>query len=252
MAFKLHPDAKKKGKITIDDKKVITGEGRLSYASLFKQKTYKGKEIGYGTSLLFSKDDDISDLEIAASNAAIEKWGADRTKWPSKMKLVKGVKKNICLVASPFHDGDAEKPDKPEYENMIFISANNKKNQPGVIGHKKVKGVFPDLTEKDIKSGDYVRCSLLAFAFGDEGDVNIGIGFALMNVQKLRTGESFGGGRAAGEDFDEVESEDDDADDMDEDDQDEDEDSDEDEDEDEDEEETRSSKKSSKKKSPRY
>jgi cobalamin biosynthesis protein CobT len=264
MAFKLHKKAKVKGKIEIDDKKVLTGEFRLSYPSLFKQRVYKGKEVGYGTSMLFSKDDDISDLEIAAHNAAIEKWGSDTTKWPSKKIKSKKTGKviNKCLVEMPFKDGDIEKPDKPEYENVIFVNAGNKKNAPGVVGPKKVKGVLPTLTEKDIKAGDYARASLIAFAYGEDGDANFGVAFALMNVQKLKTGEGFGGGRNAADEFDESEyDEDEDADDMededgeesedeDEDEESEDEDEDEEEDEDEDEEEKprKSSKKTTKKK----
>ena len=259
MAFKLHPQAKKKGKIEIDDKKVITGEARLSYLALFERGTYKGKDTGYRASFIISKDVDISDLEAAAHNAAIEKWCSDTSKWPSKKIKSKKTGKiiNKCLVEMPFKDGDIDKPDKEEYENSIFITATNKKNQPGVVGPKKIKGVLPDLGPSEIKAGDYVRASLIAFAYGDDGDANYGVSFALMNVQKLKTGEGFGGGRNAADEFEESEYEDD-ADDMEDEESEEDEDEDgedeeEDEDEDEEEEETpkRSSKKTSKKK-PRY
>lgn len=243
MGFKLHEYAKVKGKIELKDKKVITGRFRLSYPALFEEKEYKGKKIGYGISMLFSKDDDISELEVAAHNAAIEKWGSDTSKWPSKKIKSKKTGKiiNKCLVEMPFRDGDIEKPDKEEYENMIFVGANNKKNQPGVVGPDK-----EPLSEGEIKAGDYARASVIAFAYGEDGDTNYGVSFALMNVQKIKNGKGFGGGMSASEEFDEVELDEDELEDM-EDEENEDEEESEDEDEDEEEDDRKSSKKSSKK-----
>lgn len=213
----LHPKAKKKGKIEIADKKIITGEFRLSYPFLFKKKVYKGKEIGYGINMIFSKDEDISALEIAAHNAAIEMWGPEVSSWPSKKIRSKKTGKviNKCLVEMPFKDGDILNPDKPEYENSIFVNASNKKNQPGVIDQKK----RPIEDESGIKAGDYARASLIAFAYNDEENGSYGVSFALMNVQKLRTGEQLGGARSAAAEFDEVESDEDEVLDMEDEDQ---------------------------------
>jgi len=117
---KLHPDAKTKGKIEFDDKCVKpTGRFRLSYPSLFEPKEFKGK-TSWSIQMLFPKDEDISELEVAAQNAAIEKWGSDTSKWPSKKIKSKKTGKIITksLVASPFRDGDLERPDKEEYEGI--------------------------------------------------------------------------------------------------------------------------------------
>jgi hypothetical protein len=199
---KLHAEAKTKGKIEIEDKKIITGKFRLSYPSLFEPKEYQGKK-SWSISMIFSKDDDLTELEVAAQNACIEKWGSDTSKWPSKkVKNKAGKLLNKSLIKSPFRDGDLEKPDKPEYENSIFIGASCKKNQPSVCDQK----LKPITDETGIKAGDYCRASLIANAFDMEGSV--GVSFVLMNVQKLATGEGFGGGRTAAEEFDAVDYED--------------------------------------------
>lgn len=190
----LHPKAKKKGKIEITDKKIITGKFRLSYPALFEAKEFKGKK-SWSISMIFSKDTDLTALRIAAQNAAIEKWGNDPAQWPTKKVKKNGVVKTRSVIKWPFRDGDVEKPDKPEYENAIFVGASCKKRAPGVIDKNREDIV----DESDIKAGDYCRASLIAFAFENEG--SYGVAFTLLNVQKLKDGEALGGGRGAASDF---------------------------------------------------
>ena len=229
---KLHPDAKIKGKMEFDDKCVKpTGKFRLSYPSLFEPKEFKGKK-SWSIQMLFDKDSDLSELEVAAQNAAIEKWGSDTSKWPSKKVKSKKTGKilNVSLLASPFRDGDIEKPDKEEYEGKIFIGASCAKRAPEVLSQKRKL-----ITEDDgsVKAGDYCRAKIVASAYDVEGSV--GVKFTLLAVQKLETGESLGGGGSSIDDFDDVDE--DEADDMDDEENDSEEDSEEDKDEDEDEDE---------------
>lgn len=193
---KLHAKAKLKGKIEIEDKKVLTAKFRLSYPNLFVAKEYEGK-FSWGCTMIFSKDTDLSPLLIAAQNACIEKWGSDVSKWPSKKQKSKktGQIINVSTLRSPFRDGDIEKPDKKEYENAIFISASCKKNQPGVCDYPDRN---PITDESQIKAGDWCRATLIANAYDEGSD---GVSFVLMNVQKLQTGKGFGGGRNAAQDF---------------------------------------------------
>ena len=186
-------------KIEITDKKLTTGKFRLSYPHLFQPKAFKGQEPKYSLSMLFNKDDDLSQLEVAAHNAAQEKWGADKAQWPSKKVKSKKTGKIIskCLVKMPFKDGETEHPDKPEYENVTFLNASSKK-PPMVIN----QGKEPIADATGLKAGDYARASLIAFAY--EGEGSFGVSFALIGVQKVKTGESLGGGNAIN-DFDEVE-----------------------------------------------
>lgn len=232
---KLHPEAKVKGKIEFDDKCVwseasngkkspVTGRFRLSYPSIFEPKEFKGKK-SWSIQMLFNKDDDLSNLEVAAQNACIEKWGSDTSKWPSKKVKIKGVVKTKSLLASPFRDGDVEKPDKEEYEGMIFVGASCAKRAPEVLSQKRKL-----ITEDDgsIKAGDYCRAKVVASAYDVEGSV--GVKFTLLAVQKLETGEALGGGGSSVDDFDDVDE--DEAEDMDDENENENEDEDEDSDED--------------------
>lgn len=199
--IKLHKKAKTKGKIDIADKKVTTSTFIISYPALFKAREYKGKK-SWGCTMLFSKDKDLSALEIAAQNACIEKWGADPSRWPTKKKKSKKTGKviNVSTLANPFRDGDLEKPDKPEYENMIFINTSRKKDAPGVCNYLG-PGVKPEAIEdeNEVRAGDICRATLIANAFDEEG--SCGVSFSLQNVQKIQTGKRIGGGRSAEQDF---------------------------------------------------
>lgn len=202
MAVKLHKKAKIKGKIEFDDKCVKpTGMFRLSYPALFTPKEFKGK-TSWSCQMLFDKDADLSELEIAAHNAAIEKWGSDTSKWPSKKIKSKktGNIINKSLVVMPFRDGDLEKPDKEEYEGKIFVGASCAKRAPEVLDEKRRV-----LTEDNgkIKAGDYCRAKIVASAYEVEGSV--GVKFTLLAIQKMETGEALGGGGSSVDDFDDVE-----------------------------------------------
>jgi cobalamin biosynthesis protein CobT len=222
---KLHPDAKVKGKIEFDDKCVKpTGKFRLSYPSLFEPKEYKGKK-SWSIQMLYEKDSDLSELHVAAQNAAIEKWGSDVSKWPSKKIKSKKTGKLITksLLNNPFRDGDIEKPDKEEYEGMIFIGASCAKRAPEVLSQKR-----KIITEDDgsIKAGDYCRAKIVASAYDVEGSV--GVKFTLLAIQKLETGEALGGGGSSRDDFEDADE--DEAEDMEDEEENEDEDSEEEED----------------------
>lgn len=190
--------------VELTDKKLTTGQFRISYPNLNKPRGNKKKpeqEKKYSIAMIFSKDDNLSQLEIAAHNAAVEKWGPDKKAWPSKKIRSKKTGNIIskCIVEMPFKDGDILMPDKEEYANAIFFNASRReeKGAPAQFDqHKK-----PITT---IKAGDYCRASLIANAFDVDG--NYGVSFSLLGVQLLKTGEALGGGNAAN-DFDEVEME---------------------------------------------
>lgn len=197
---KLHKKAKVKGKIEFDDKCVKpTGVFRLSYPALFEPKEFKGKK-SWSAQMLFEKDDDLTELLVAAQNAAIEMWGNDTSQWPTKKRKSKKTGKilRVSTLNSPFRDGDLEKPDKEEYENMIFIGTSCAKKAPEVFDQK-----LNDITEDDgtIKAGDYCRAKVVASAY--EVDGSTGVKFTLLAIQKVETGEALGGGGSARDDFDE-------------------------------------------------
>jgi hypothetical protein len=168
-----------------DPKYCITPEFRASFPHVFKP--YKNEESGEGKfqiTMLFPKSTDLKAMKTACVAAAVEKWGADKAKWPKNLRL-------------PFRDGN-EKADRDGYEGMIFVAATSK-TRPNVVDGKR-----SPITEEDgsFYAGCFGRASLRAFAYNTKG--NVGISFGLQNIQKLRDGEPFSGRKRPEEDFDEV------------------------------------------------
>jgi hypothetical protein len=170
--------------------KVITGEVRLSYVHLFEPTSIgEGSDLKYSVCLLIPKTDKITLGAIsaaieAAKLAGVSKWGG---KIPPTLKL-------------PLRDGDAERPDSPEYAGMYFVNASCK-TKPSVVD-RKLKEIT---NSEDVYSGCYARASVNFYAFDQRG--NRGIACGLNNVQKLRDGDYLGGRSRAEDDFDEVEDE---------------------------------------------
>jgi Protein of unknown function (DUF2815) len=173
-------------KISIEDKKVMTPEFRISYPNLHEAKSFQGAEAKFGMTMLFDKRSNLDALKKAAQNAAAEKWGFDSKKWPKNLKW-------------PFRDGDKERPDTKGYKNTIFVSASSKQ-KPGLVDQKRER------IEKDDErfgAGVYCRAVLIAFAYDTAG--NRGVSFSLQNVQLLRDAERFTGRKNPEDEFDEVE-----------------------------------------------
>jgi hypothetical protein len=157
--------------------KLITPEARLSFPSLFKPHAMEGSnaEPKYDCVLLFPKTADLSALKAAASAAVKEKW-------PS------GAPKGL---RSPFRDGDEKELDG--YAGCIYLRVSSK-NKPGVVDET----LQPIIEASGIYAGCYVRASVRAYAYDQNG--NKGVAFGLNNIQKLRDGEPFGGGPSKAED----------------------------------------------------
>lgn len=169
---------------------VMTPEFRVSFPHVFKPNAFQNQEPKYSVQMLFDKDIDLKAMKRAAKAAAVDKWGADKAKWPRNLRL-------------PFRDGN-EKPDLDGYENVIFVSASSKQ-RPGVVDQR-----LQAVTEEDgtFYAGCYARATLRAFAYDAAG--NRGISFGLQNLQKTRDGDPFSGRKKAEDEFDAVETVDDD------------------------------------------
>lgn len=169
---------------SIDSKKCVTSEFRLSFPALIKPRAFEDQEPKYSLTMLFPKSADLSKLKKAAFNAATEKWGP-REKWPKNLRM-------------PFRDGDSDRSETEGYAGHFFVAASSK-NQPGIVGPT----LQPILNEREIYAGCYCRAEVIAFAYDKAG--NKGVSFSLQNVQKLRDGDSFSGRKDASEVFDAVE-----------------------------------------------
>lgn len=153
----------------------------VSYPSVFAKKmTPSGKER-YSIQMVFDKDStDLTDLKKAAHQCAVNKWGADKSKWPKNMK-------------SPFRDGDAE--DKGDLlVNKFFINASTD-YKPDVVD----QSLQPILNEDEFYAGCFARASLVPFAYSTAG--NAGVSFGLRNIQKVKDGDRIGGSVDAATEF---------------------------------------------------
>lgn len=168
---------------SLEAKKVVTPEFRVSFPAVFEPKAFQGNAPKYSVVMLFDKKTDLTSVKKAVFNAATEKWGA-KDKWPKGLRL-------------PFRDGD-EKGDKQGYAGCIYVTATSK-DQPGLVGPTRQAILNP----KDFYAGCYARAEIIAFAYDKVG--NRGVSFSLQNIQKMRDGASFSGRKDAADVFDSIE-----------------------------------------------
>lgn len=172
---------------------IRTPKARLSYPHLFTPRAMEESgEKRYQCCLIFDKDaqhsPEFKAMQQQALKVGVEKWGADRAKWPK--------------LRYPFRKADEKRlPDgtlPPGYpEGSIFI------NLSSVQPPSCVLPSMAPASERDLYPGCFVRASVRAFTFEKRG--NKGISFGLNNVQKLGEGQPLGGRTTAETDFEPVE-----------------------------------------------
>lgn len=172
--------------------KIITGKVRASFVHLFEAQSVNGSEPKFSCSFIIPKSDTET---IAAIKAAIEEARQEGIpKWGGKIP---------AILKTPLRDGDADRPDDPNYADSYFINASSKE-KPGVVDRKRVPITDP-LT---VYSGCYVRASLNIYPFNTNG--NRGIAAGLNNVQFWCDGEPLNGRVRAEDEFDALDDVDDD------------------------------------------
>lgn len=173
--------------------KVNTPKFRVSFPAVFEQTEYQGKKF-YSVMALFPKDADLSQLKEQAEKAVIEKWGADKNKWPKNLR-------------SPFRDqsekayaGDdgTQKLPKGHEEGAIFM--NFKSNQRPSVVDQNVQEI---LDQNEFYAGCWAIASVQAYAYDHMG--NRGVSFGLGNIQKVGDGEPLGGRTRPEDDFKPIE-----------------------------------------------
>lgn len=180
-------------KMAFEKKHVITHEFRVGFPHVFTAHKMDDKsEAKYSLEMSFPKTTNLSvapgeageSIKSAAFNAAVERWGEDKTKWPKTLRW-------------PWKDGDklvAEGKDHGGYVGSVICRASSKK-QPGLVDRQRK----PILSEDDFYPGCYARAELAAFAYDTAG--NKGVAFTLLNLQKIRDGEKFSGRKNAADVF---------------------------------------------------
>lgn len=191
--------------VKIEDKKCISPKFRVSFPNLAKAKAFGDGGPKYGLTMLYQdavpakkiKAADISVLMNAIQVAAEERWGSKANAVIEKLK--KSPK------GWPFRNGNREKPDFESHKDMIFVATNRKeeKGAPQTVGPDR-----KEINPASIYAGCYARAELLAYAYDNE--FGKGLGFSLLNVQKIGDGAKFTGQKDAKDVFDAVEEESDD------------------------------------------
>jgi hypothetical protein len=169
-----------------DPNKVTTPVFRVSFPAVFtprKNDQDANAVPKYSVQMIFPKTTDITKLKDAARKAVIEKWGADKAKWP----------KNLML---PFRDG-SEKDYEGYGPDVIFVSASSKM-KPGLVDQNMQAIIEPS----EFYGGCYAHATVNAFAWSFMG--KNGVSFGLRNIQKVRDGEPFSGRSKPENDFDAI------------------------------------------------
>jgi hypothetical protein len=164
------------------------GPVRVSYAHVFEPRAMAGEEDGkkkYSVALLIPKSDTLMVKRIRKCiDAAIEE--GKSKKWNGKIP---------ASLRKPLRDGDAERPENPEYEGCWFLSATSDR-KPGVIDRDGT-----ELTSDDeFYSGCFARFIVNFFPYAAAG--NKGVGCGLNHLQKAKDGERLSGRGDAASAFD--------------------------------------------------
>lgn len=160
---------------------IVTPVFRLSYPSVFEPKYNElAKRDQYQITMLFDKKTaatDLKEMKELMAKMATWKFGSN----------VKGLR-------NPFIDGDTaidslgqlRKEKNPSYANMIVLNSWSK-NKIGVVNAQRQ----PILDSDEIYGGCFCRAQLNAYAYEQGGQR--GVNFGLMNLQKVKDGDPFGG-----------------------------------------------------------
>lgn len=189
--------------VRMNPTQVLTPVGRASYAWIIKpqrQTDSKGKEYDmWSVSLIFPPDADLTELKKLAQEAALKKWGSNP---PSGLNnpLLKGDDKGKPKAGSnglfEGSTGKEWKPD-PDYAGRIYINAKSRK--PPQIG-EMINNKYVQITDPEkIYSGMWIRCSVTTYSYDNAG--NVGVGFGLGNIIKIRDDERLDGRTTGEQDF---------------------------------------------------
>jgi hypothetical protein len=165
--------------------------GILSFPTLFTPKpVVPGGEPRYGCNLLLNpgmqNTPEFTAMKKAVAQCIDEKWGAGKCR----------DKAFVDRLAMPFHRCEDMKYQGYNIPGGIFIRPWTK-NRPGIVDAQRNEVTVPG----DVWAGQFVRLTVSPFAYQTSG--NLGVSFALNNVQICRVdGERLDGRKAAHDDFD--------------------------------------------------
>ncbi|MDR1465419.1 MAG: DUF2815 family protein [Oscillospiraceae bacterium] len=164
---------------------IVTGKVRFSFLHCWEPYTaIDNADPRYSVVLLIPKSDKTTIQRLqAAAKAAREAWSEKNGKAvaPESEAVIPGL--------GTLHDGDGQRPNGddfgPECKGCWVLSASSKA-APKVVDEFKNE----ILDRGGIKSGDYGKVILNAFAYRKGG--NSGVSFGLNAIQLLEEGEALG------------------------------------------------------------
>lgn len=175
--------------------KVLTPTFRVSFPAVFQpKKAGDSGKLKYSVSALFRtvadpaqpewpvvNEAEFKALRDLATAAAMEKWGTDRSKWPTNLQ-------------SPFRDGK-EKDYDGYGEGVVFCTIASD-YRPGLVDGQLKEIIDP----KEFYGGCFARAKVNAYAWSYMG--KNGVSLSLWHLQKVKDGKPFGGGGDASKEFD--------------------------------------------------
>jgi hypothetical protein len=172
-----------------DSARIITPQAVLSYPHLFQPHQGKGqKEPLYSAALIFLAGTDLTPLVNVVYEVARLKWGANAD------RMIQAGQ-----IRVPFRRGE----EKGYPVGSFFFNARSKE-KPGVVS--RFAGPdgkpLPIVDPSEVYPGCMVRASITGFPYDTQ---QLGVGFALNNIQKLGEGERLDNRKAAQDEFDATE-----------------------------------------------
>lgn len=181
--------------LPVKETNIITPIFRLSFPHVWEKKYNElAKRDQFDITMMFDKKNSTIDLKPMfdlMKKVAVHRFG------------------NNCKgLMTPFKDGDTHKAQSgelikeknPMYEGHMILSSWSK-NQPGVVNGKNQI----ILNHDEIYGGCFCRAQLNCYAY--EMGSNRGVSFGLMNLQKIKDGDPFGGRQRPEDAFSPVEEE---------------------------------------------
>jgi hypothetical protein len=171
-------------------KTIITPEAILSYPHLFApSKAPNSDKEKYSCVLVFPAGTDLTALKQAAYACGVEKFGQKKVD-----EMTRRGKFNFT-----FHDGE-DATDKGYPEGSTYMSVRSD-SRPGIVSiYPGPDGKpLPIEDETQLYPGARVRASIRPFAYDVAG--NVGVSFALNNVQKLGDGTRLDSKKDARDEF---------------------------------------------------
>lgn len=178
----------------LNDTEIRIGEVRFGYVHVFSPSLNDdGKPDKYSACLMIPKTNTealrlIEECINAAKELGKAKLWNNRVPGSDRM--------------NPLHDGDEDRPEKEEYEGMMYLNAKSK-NKPGI--RVLEDGMISEpLDESEFYSGCWGAATISFFPYAHKSGSK-GIGVSLGNVIKTRDDERFSGGISADAAFGDLE-----------------------------------------------